>query len=132
MIHKRSFAKLDWITGEGHEAQTNDITNVSGKIVAYDVKVNSVTAAGLTVSGTIKDVTNASDYTNVPTIASFSTAAEDTVTKKLARSNKATQDADFNEYPCSASTLRVSVDPSADPGGSGQTLEVDVDLYIED
>ena len=131
MIHKITFPLLDCITGEGHAAQTADLENITGKVVRYDVRVNSVTASGLTVSGTIKDVTN-SGYTNYPTVATFTTCAEDTVTTHRARSNKGTPDGDFNEYPCAASTLRVSVDPSADPGGSGQTLEVKVDLYIED
>lgn len=130
-MHKRRFSTLSWITNEGHAAKTADISGISGKVVRVDVSINSVTASGVTTNVTLKDVTN-SGYTNYVNLASFTGAAEDTVTTYVARSHKSSNDADFNEIPCSNSTLRVSVDPSADPAGSAQTLNVIVDLYLEE
>lgn len=128
MIYRRNFAVLDWVTSEGHAAQTADLTKVSGTIKAIRVAISSVTA-NPTVNVTLTDITESG--LAAATLATLTGLADGTLHLKLAESHKATQDADFNPIPCLDNDLRISVDPSADPGGSAQTLTVTVTLYIE-
>lgn len=127
-MRKVAFTQLDWITGEGHAAQTETLTKLYGTIVRIDVIISSVTD-NPTVAITITDTDNGG------TIASWtggSVLADGTHHIMLARSNKATQDANFNEVPLCGDNLTLSADPSADAGGAAQTLTVDVVLYLEE
>jgi len=123
MTVKRSFKQLSWATGAGHAAQTDTIGDITGKLLRANVTISEVTG-NPTSDVTLVDARGA-------TLATFSTLADGTAHVLLAESHKATQDADFNPIPCVAETLTLSVDPSADAGGTGQTLTVDVDLYLE-
>lgn len=120
-IARIEFAQASWATGAGHTAQT-DSKIVNGTIKRVDVLISSVTD-NPTVNVTITDQ-------NSVEVISLSTLADGTKHMKLAESHKATQDADFNPVPVNG-TLTVSIDPSADPGGTSQTLTVDVILYME-
>ncbi|MHC4622260.1 MAG: hypothetical protein ACYTEQ_31385 [Planctomycetota bacterium] len=128
MIYRRIFADLDWVTSEGHAAQTTDLKKVSGVIKAVRIAISSVTA-NPTVSVTLTDITESG--LAAATLATFSGLADGTLHVKFSESHKNSQDADFNPIPCYENDLRISVDPSADPGGSGQTLTVTVTLYVE-
>lgn len=123
MIQKRSFKQLTWATGAGHAAETDTIGKITGKLVRVNVTISEVT-------GNPTSNISITDARGV-VLAAFNTLADGTAHIKLAESHKATQDADFNPFPCVAETLTLSVDPSADAGGTNQTLTVDVDLYLE-
>ena len=125
MITRVQFKQLDWITGEGHTAQTASIVHVRGKCTRVDVVISAVTG-NPTVNVSFTDA-NA-----LAILPAFNALADGTHHVKLAESHKAAQDADFNPMPFCDDTLTVSVDPSADPGGVDQTLTVDVYLYLED
>jgi len=123
----RKFATLDWITGEGHAAQTADIERVTGNLRKLEVKISSVTD-NPTVDVTLSDI---SDTDFVTTLISFSGLADGTLHIYHSRSKEYDADRDVDEMFFNLNDLRISVDPSADPGGSGQTLEVDVKLYLD-
>lgn len=125
-MKKVAIRQLSWITGEGHTAKTQNMEIASGIITRVDVVASSVTD-NPTLTLLITDTTNGGDV--VPSVAAI---PDGTHTILLARSNKATQDGDFNEVPISGDGLTVSIDPSADPGGVDQTLTVDVILYLEE
>lgn len=125
MITRRDFARLDWVTGEGHAAQTATISHVRGKCTRIDMIASSVTG-NPTFSVAFQD---GDGNAILPT---FSALADGTHHVKLAESNKAVQDADFNPMPFCDDDLTISVDPSADPGGSNQTLTIDVRLFLQD
>lgn len=115
-IGKLQFTQLDWITGEGHAAQTASINNSNMLVERIDVIISSVTG-NPTSSVTITDE-------NSCTIATLTGLTDGTKHVKLA--TKAT--ADFDAIPVN-NTLTISVDPSVDAGGAAQTLTVDVILY---
>jgi hypothetical protein len=121
-VSRMDFETKTWATGAGHAAQTATLTNVNGICTRIDVVISSVTA-NPTITVTITDADGNTMFT-------FSTLADGTHHIKLARSNKSTQDADFNEVPFCEETLTASIDPSADAGGSDQTLSVGVRLYL--
>jgi len=124
-MDKKAFAQLDWITGEGHAAQTTTLPDVTGKCTRVDIVVSSVTG-GPTVSVTITDTDDGGQYFTV------SGKADGTHHILLGDSNKGSPDADFNPFALFGNNLTVSVDPSADAGGADQTLTVDVRLYLEE
>lgn len=118
MIEKRTFAQKSWETGEGHAALTAELANIQGIIKRIDVLISEVTD-NPTVDVTITDE-------NSCTLVTLSTLADGTKHVKLATSDST----DFDAIPV-CNTLTASIDPSADPGGSAQTLTVTVILYLE-
>jgi hypothetical protein len=125
-MQKKASKQLTWLTGEGHAAKTTTIPDVTGKLVRIDVVISNVTATPTT------DIAIKQTDTNGPQLLALSTLAKATHHVKLAESHKATQDADFNPIPLCNTDLFLSVDPSADPGGTAQVLTVDVVLYLEE
>lgn len=121
-VARYEFAQLSWATGAGHAAKTATLGNVVGMIERVDIIISSVTG---------NPTVNISfvDQNSVVVLPAMNTLADGTKHMKLAYSNKGTQDADFNAVP-HAGLLTVSADPSADAGGEGQTLTVDVILYV--
>ena len=128
MLHKRSFAQLDWVTGEGHTAQTADLEAVNGILHALEIKISSVTD-NPTVNVTLSNITD-TDF--VTTLETFSTLADGTLHIYLRNSKEYDADKDIDGHVFCYDNLRISVDPSADPGGSAQTLAVDVTLKLEE
>lgn len=128
MLHKRKFATLDWVTGEGHTAQTADLECVIGKLHSYEIKISSVTD-NPSVDITLSDITD-TDY--VTTLETFSSLADGTLHKFLVNSKEYDADKDVDGHVFITNDLRISVDPSADPGGTAQRLSVDVYLYLEE
>ncbi|MCK9598585.1 MAG: hypothetical protein M0R06_06050 [Sphaerochaeta sp.] len=111
-----------WITGAGHAAETQVIGGVSGKLVGVRMWVSEVTGdPDVTVT-----ITDEADLTL------FSSGAKNDATNYRfgTESEKATQDADFDPTYFVNEALTVSIDPSADAGGTAQTLTVIVDVYI--
>ncbi len=128
MLHKRAFKQLDWITGELHAAQTADLNGVNGILHKIEIKISSVTA-NPTVNVTLSDI---NDTDHVTTLETFSTLADGTLHIYHRLSKEWNADKDIDGHVFCWDDLRISVDPSADPGGSGQTLDVDVTLYLEE
>jgi hypothetical protein len=110
-----------WATGAGHAAKTTDLANLNGMLERIDIIISSVTD-NPTVDVTLTD-------SNSCTLVSLTGLADGTKHVKLAYSNKSSPDADFNPIPIN-DTVTVSIDPSADAGGTAQTLTVDVILYV--
>lgn len=124
---KREFETLDWITDEGHAAQTADLPYVTGILHVLDIKISSVTG-NPTVNVTLTDRTDTSITLQ---LESFSTLADGTLHRYLVNSKEFDADHDIDGHVFVGNNLRISVDPSADPGGAAQTLEVDVSLILE-
>ena len=123
----RKFTELDWITGEGNTAQTADIERVTGNLRKVEVKISSVTA-NPTVGVVLSDI---SDTDFVTTLETLSTLADGTLHIFHSRSKEYDADKDIDESFFDLNDLRITVTPSADPGGSGQTLTVNVKLYLD-
>lgn len=121
LIEKKTFASLTWATGAGHAAQTTELNDIEGIIERIDLIISSVTG-NPTTNFTITD-----ENSCVP--ISFSSLADGTYHVKYGLSKGAT-DSDFNPTPVNNSTLTLSADPSADAGGSGETLTITVILYL--
>lgn len=115
-----------WATGEGHAAATETASGLTGLLTRVDVIISSVTA-NPTVAVTFRDQNSCIVIPD----ALCATLADGTNHLFLSRSFKATLDGDFNPVPLCDSDITVSIDPSLDPGGSSQTLTVDVILYLE-
>lgn len=112
-----------WITGEGHAAKTLT-RDVNGTIGRVDVILSSVTG-NPTVIVTLRDQNSAI----VVPDAFLNALADGTNHTFRAWSNLGTPDADFNAVPHNGN-ITVSMDPSADAGGAGQTLTATVILYV--
>jgi len=97
------------------------LTDIEGTIERVDIIISSVTGNPTT------DITITDENDSVP--ISFSTLADGTNYVKFGLSKGAT-DCDFNATPVNNSTLTLSATPSADAGGTAQTLTVDVILYL--
>lgn len=123
-VARYEFDAVDWITDEGHTAQTSTIQNVCGTVYRIDVIISSVTA-NPTVAITWADQNSVVLVPN----ALCAALADGTRHYFLAESNKGTQDADFNPFPHNGN-ITLTIDPSADPGGSAQTLTVQPILYV--
>jgi hypothetical protein len=124
-MYKRSFTQLSWATGAGHAAQTATMFGVTGKCTRMDVVASSVTG-NPTLNVTVTDTDNSGSCIAVTNLA------DGTHHVLLAESHKNSQDANFNPVAFRSNDLTLSVDPSADAGGSGETLTVDVTLYLEE
>lgn len=105
--HKTTFV---WQTNDGNAAQAVTL-NLNGKIKSAVISVSEVTA-NPTVNVVLTDANSAS-------LLALSTLADGTVHYK--------DSGDFDEIPI-AGNLTITVTPSADAGGSGQTLTVIVIL----
>jgi len=123
----RKFTELDWITGEGNAAQTADIERVTGNLRKIEVKISSVTG-NPTVGVVLSDI---SDTDFVTTLETLSALADGTLHIFHSRSKEYDADKDIDESFFNLNDLRITVTPSADPGGSGQTLTVNVKLYLD-
>ena len=117
-VGRLAFDQVSWSTGEGHAAATT-IRYVNMTIDRIDVLISSVTA-NPTVNLTFADDNSVTiiDATNFTGLADG--------TKHTLWAKKAT--ADFTEVSVNGE-VTVTVDPSADPGGSDQVLTVDVIFY---
>lgn len=121
-VARMEFATLDWVTGEGHAAQTASL-NLNGTILRQDVIISSVTAnPTVNVSVTNQNSVSLSEL-NHTNLTDGTNHTFDSI------SSKSSADADFNPVTVN-DTVTVSVDPSADAGGSGQTLTVKVIYYM--
>lgn len=107
----RARATFTWATGDGSTAQTVTLNNMNGVIQAAVISISEVTG-NPTVDVTLTDDLSAE-------LAAFSTLADGTKHYK--------DEGDFNNIPVAGDVI-ISVDPSADPGGSAQTLTVIVEL----
>lgn len=116
-VARYEFAQQSWATGAGHASAAPTLANVNGYIERIDVLVSSVTADP-NVDVTLTDH-------NTCQLASFTNLDDGTKHVKLATSDAT----DFDALPV-CGTLTATIDPSADAGGTGQTLTVDVILYL--
>lgn len=123
---RKTFAPVSWITGAGHAAQTADLTDVTGLLKKIEIKITSVTD-NPTANVTLSDITD-TDF--VTTLETFTGIADGTLHIYLAGSKEYDADKDIDENIFIKNDLRISVDPSADPGGVAQTLTVTVSLYL--
>ena len=106
----------------GTTAQTETLDNINGTIEALEIVIADTTD-GVTFTVAITSATGA-------TLFSEAALADNQTHYKVALSNKASQDADFNPVPIS-STLTVTVTPSASPDAAGNnTVDVQVILYV--
>lgn len=125
-IIKVSMTAQTWATGAGNTAASEVAYNLNGTVVRFDVIISSVTA-NPTVAVTFRDQNSCI----VVPDALCATLADGTNHIMLARSHKVTQDANFNPVPLCDSDITISIEPSADAGGTAQTLSVQVILYLE-
>ncbi|MCK5020496.1 MAG: hypothetical protein KAS32_25990 [Candidatus Peribacteraceae bacterium] len=115
-VARYSIDQMSWLTGAGHAEKTEDII-MNGMLEAIGIRVSSVTGDP-DVTITLTDA-NGNEFYN-------STALNDgtdyyyTPSEFLPTAEK---------MPL-VGPITVGVDPSADAGGSGQDLTVDVDLFI--
>ena len=106
-------AVLVWQTDDGHAAQTVTIPRTNGALENVIVGITEVTG-NPTVNVTLTDENGA-------VLLTLTALADGTVhVKKVAT--------DFDAILLSGGPLTLSVDPSADAGGAGQTLTVTVVL----
>ena len=115
-----------WATGDGHAAKSQITGEANGTIVGLTIPISSVTDDP-TVAVTFRD---ADDCVIIPD-AAFATLADGTKHIFFFLSEQGTQNATENPVPVKG-PLTVSIDPSADPGGSAQTLTVTVRIFIRE
>lgn len=99
-----------WETSDGHAAQTLTFANMDAILEAMTINISAVTD-NPTVNITVTDE-------NSGVMITLNTLADGTVHYK--------DEGDFGRIPVGGDIV-LSVDPSADPGGSNQTLTVIVD-----
>lgn len=107
----RARATFTWATGDGHAAQTVTLATLNGHIEAVVVSISNPTGDP-TVNVTLTDDLSAS-------IVALTTLAKNTVHYK--------DEGDIGILPVAGNVV-ITVDPSADPGGTAQTLTVIVEL----
>lgn len=121
-VARYEFTTLTWVTGDGHDAQTASL-NINGTILRQDIIISSVTAnPTVTIS-----VTNQNSV--VLTELGHTAIADGTKHTFDSISSKSSPDADFNPVTTN-DVITISVDPSADAGGTAQTLTVTVIFYV--
>jgi hypothetical protein len=113
--------RLSWATDAGHAAQTTT-TSLNGVVYRIDIIISEVTG-NPTVNVSF------ANQNSVVCLPAFNTLADGTKHFKNALVNSITSSADFDPVAV-ADTITVTVDPSADAGGSAQTLTVDVVFYV--
>ena len=118
-IAKIQFDQVSWLTGVGHAAKTTLKNNINMLVERVDVLISAVTA-NPTVAITFANENSVTviDGTNFAALADG--------TNHTLLSTKAT--ADFDAVPLNGN-ITCTVDPSADAGGSAQTLTVDIIFY---
>lgn len=109
-------ATFVWQTDDGHAAQSVTLNNLSGVLENIIAVITEVTG-NPTVNITLKDENGASILADTV----LATLADATTHVKRFPS-------DFDSVILPGSALTLSVDPSADAGGVGQTLTVTVVL----
>lgn len=116
-----------WDTGEGHAAKSG-VTNpdVRGTIVGLTVIISSVTG-NPTCAITFRDA----DGCIIIPDAAFTTLADGTNHIFFFMSEQGTQDATENPVPV-VGPITVNIDPTADAGGSGETLTVKVRIFVRE
>lgn len=128
LLHKRKFKQLDWITGEGYGAKTVDLKGVTGILHKIEVKVSTVSGTP-SVTVVLSDITDTDFVTTLETLAGL---GKSLLHKFLRMSKEVAVDKDIDGHVFIGNDLRITVTPTADPGGTLQTLEVDVTLYLEE
>lgn len=123
LVEKKAFAQLTWATGAGHAAQTTALKDIEGIIVRVDIIISSVT-------GNPTTTLTLTDENSCLLPITLSSLADGTKHVKNGLSMGGTTDSDFAPVPVNNTTLTLSADPSADAGGSGEILTVDVVLYL--
>ena len=115
-IAKYSIDQVLWETSDGHTAQTETI-EMFGMVEAVGIRISSVTDGPTTII-TFTDA-NGNEVYNTGSLADgtkyFYTPSEFLPTAE--------------KFPVWGDMV-ISVDPSADPGGSNQELTVDVDIFL--
>ena len=115
-----------WVTSEGHAEKTGITGEVFGTIVGLTIPISEVTG-NPTVKVTFRD---ADECIIIPD-AAFATLADGTKHIFFFLSEQGTQNATENPVPV-VGKLTVTIDPSADAGGSGETLTVKVRIFIRE
>ena len=115
-----------WDTSEGHAEKTGITGEVFGTIVGLTVIVSGVTG-NPTIKLTFRD---ADDCIIIPD-AAFATLADDTSHIFFFLSEQGTQNATENPVAV-VGKLTVTIDPTADAGGSDETLTVKVRIFIRE
>lgn len=115
-----------WITGEGHAAKSHDTSEALGMIVGLTIIISSVTD-NPTIAVTFRDA----DGCIIIPDAAFTSLTDGTNHIFFFKSHQSSQDATENPVAVMGK-ITVAIDPSADAGGSGQTLTVKVRIFIEE
>lgn len=115
-----------WATGDGHAKKSQTTTEANGTIVGLTIPISEVTD-NPTVAVTFRDA----DGCVIIPDAAFAALADGTNHIFFFLSEKGTPDATENPVAIRG-PLTVSIDPSADPGGSDQTLTVTVRIFIRE
>jgi hypothetical protein len=115
-----------WITGAGHAKATQVTGEANGTIVGLTVIISSVTG-GPTTALTFRD----NDDCIIIPDAAFAALADDSEHLFFFLSEQGTQNATENPIPVRG-PLTITVDPSADAGGSGETFSVKVRIFIRE
>lgn len=114
--------QVSWDTGDGHTAQTTTAA-INGVIYRIDIIVGNITGNNPTINVSF------ADDNGVVCLPAMNGLALNSKNFKNALVNSIAASADFDPVAV-AGTITVTVDPSADPGGTAQTLTVDVIFYI--
>jgi hypothetical protein len=114
-------ARVSWATGAGHAAQTTT-ARINGIVYRIDIILSAVTA-----NPTVN--VSYADQNAVVCLPAMNTLADGTAHFKNALVNSISTSADFNPVAING-TITVTIDPSADAGGSAQTLTADVIFYV--
>lgn len=115
-----------WVTGEGHDAKSQVTGEANGTIVGLTIPISSVTD-NPTVKVTFRDA----DGCIIIPDAAFASLTDGTNHIFFFLSEQGTQDATENPVAVKGK-LTVEIDPSADAGGSAQTLTVTVRIFIKE
>ncbi len=113
-----------WAYGAGHDEKTHVTQFVRGTIVGLTIPISSVTG-GATVKVTFRDA----DSCIIIPDSAFATLANGTKHILHFLSEKGTQDATENPVPVFGK-LTVTIDPTAAPSVSGETLTVKVRIFV--
>lgn len=115
-----------WITGEGNAAKTQVTAGIQGTVVGLTIIISSVTD-NPTVAVTFRDA----DGCIIIPDAAFAALTDGTSHIFFFLSEQGTQDATENPVPVMG-PVTVSITPSADAGGSAQTLTVKVRIFARE
>ncbi len=119
-VNRHEFPRVSWATGAGHAARTTTAT-VNGTVLRIDIIISEVTA-----NPTVN--VSYADHNSVVCLPAMNALADATKHFKNAMVNSISASADFNPVAV-CGDITITIDPSADPGGTAQTLTVDVVMY---